>query len=189
MRILEQLDRDSRERPLQFLSYTFKEREKKWRMPEKELFAFVFAVRKLRVYLYAKPFQWCTDASALQWLRSVKHLSPKLMRWALLVSEYRFHIKHITTKQNVVADALSIFPIQSISQLISSSRTIHAVSTTNLFPALPQLSFTRDDFLSVQYVDPFCRIFLSTLLGKNLPPHSPTQLQAFRLCQQHHAIL
>ncbi len=109
--VLQQEDSSGHLKPVQFLSHAFNDRESKWSTPEKELFSFVYALKKFRVYLYGRAFIWRTDASSLQWLSTAKTLAPKLLRWSLLVSHYRFTIEPVSGAKNHVADALSRNPV------------------------------------------------------------------------------
>ena len=69
---------------------------------ELELFAFVFCVKNLAPYLLGKLFTVRTDHKNLVYLSN--STVPKLVRWRVLLSEFRFQIEHIPGAQNVVAD-------------------------------------------------------------------------------------
>jgi len=72
---------------------------------ELELFAFVFYVKKLSPYLFGKLFTVRIDHKNLVYL--AKSTVQKLVRWRVLLSEFRFQIEHIPGSQNVVADGLT----------------------------------------------------------------------------------
>jgi len=69
---------------------------------EQELFAFVFCVKSLSPYLLGKLFTVRTDHKNLVYISN--STVPKLVRWRVLLSEFRFQIEHIPGAQNVVAD-------------------------------------------------------------------------------------
>lgn len=184
--VLEQMDENSQLRPLHFLSHAFTEQEKRWSMPEKEIYALVFAVQKLRVYLYAQPFRWRTDASGLTWLHSAKHLSPKLMRWVLLLSEYKFSIEHISTKENLVTNALSRSPLVSSIQQLSHDLNISSV-TPPIFTSLPALPFDRLKLITEQRIDSFCRSWISALNPSLVLPQLTAKEAKVEACRTYYS--
>ena len=94
-----------REKPCVLLSHTLSEQATRWGVMEPELFAFVFCVKSLSSYLLGKLFTVRTDHKNLVFLS--KSTVPKLVRWRVLLSEFRFQIDHIPGAQNVVADGLT----------------------------------------------------------------------------------
>ena len=88
-----------REKPCVFVSHRLSDQAIRWELME--LFAFVFCVKNLSPYLLGKLF---TDHKNLVYLNST---FPKLARWMVLLSEFRFQIEHIPRAQNVVADELT----------------------------------------------------------------------------------
>ena len=94
-----------REKPCVFVSHTLSEQATRWGVMEQELFAFVFCVKTLSPYLLGKLFTVRTDHKNLVFLSN--STVPKLVRWRVVLSEYRFQIEHIPGAQNVVADGLT----------------------------------------------------------------------------------
>ena len=74
---------------------------------EKECFAIVWAVKMLRVYLEGKEFTVNSNHAPLQWLYRKKTSNQRLLRWSLILQEFKFSISHIAGKANIVGDALS----------------------------------------------------------------------------------
>ncbi|CAM5160014.1 unnamed protein product [Natator depressus] len=68
--------------PVVFLSKKLSERESHWSISEKECYAIVYALEKLRPYVWGRRFHLQTDYAALQWLHTTKG-NNKLIRWSL----------------------------------------------------------------------------------------------------------
>ncbi|CAM4609167.1 unnamed protein product [Lepidochelys olivacea] len=93
--------------PVVFLSKKLSERESNWSVTEKECYAIVYALEKLRPYVWGRRFHLQTDHAALKWLHTVKETNKKLLRWSLALQDFDFDIQHISGASNKVADALS----------------------------------------------------------------------------------
>ena len=61
----------------------------------------------LRPYLYGYSFVVETDHNALVWLSKVKDTNQKLLRWSLILQQYKFQVRHKSGKDHINADALS----------------------------------------------------------------------------------
>ncbi|CAM5133914.1 unnamed protein product [Eretmochelys imbricata] len=93
--------------PVMFLSKKLSERESQWSITEKECYAIVYALEKLRPYVWGQCFHLQTDHAALKWLHTIKDNNKKLLRWSLALQDFDFEIQHISGASNKVADALS----------------------------------------------------------------------------------
>jgi hypothetical protein len=102
---------EGQERVVQFASRTLQPAEKKWCIREKEALAIIWACETFRVYVHGTRFTVETDHSSLQWLLGAKE-PPRLVRWALRLSEFNIDIKYRKGSANQVADALSRMPIE-----------------------------------------------------------------------------
>ena len=98
---------DGRERVIGYYSRLLRDAEKRYDTTQKECLAVVWAVKKLRPYLYGRPFIVKTDHASLKWLLNLKDHNGRLMRWALLLQDYTYVIVHRSGKANANADALS----------------------------------------------------------------------------------
>lgn len=104
--VLEQEFEDGRH-PVMFISKKLSGPELNYAVIEKECYALVWAVKTLKVYLEGREFSINSDHAPLQWLDRVKTSNQRLLRWSLLLQEFRFTVFHIPGRQNIVADILS----------------------------------------------------------------------------------
>ena len=93
--------------PVGFVSRKLQPREIRYSVVEKEALAFVFAFNKFDRFLFGKEFIVCTDNSALQYINNKKSENSRLLRWSLFLQNYKFTVKAIKGKENVLADFLS----------------------------------------------------------------------------------
>ncbi|CAM4705544.1 unnamed protein product [Lepidochelys kempii] len=105
--VLMQKGPDQEFHPVVFLSKKLSERESNWSVTEKECYAIVYALEKLRPYVWGRRFHLQTDHAALKWLHTVKETNKKLLRWSLALQDFDFDIQHISGASNKVADTLS----------------------------------------------------------------------------------
>jgi transposase InsO family protein len=104
--VLLQVDSEGKECPVCYVSQAFDEVKGRWSTIEQELYAVFFAVTRLSPYLLGLPeFTIQTDHRNLCHLDKAQ--TPKIVRWRLALSEYRFVVEHIPGSRNVEADALS----------------------------------------------------------------------------------
>ncbi|MCG8044622.1 MAG: RNase H-like domain-containing protein [Candidatus Thiodiazotropha endolucinida] len=93
--------------PIIFISKKLLPREQRYSTVEKECLAIVRSCQTLREYLIGKEFSIETDHFPLQWLNKMKDQNMRLLRWSLVLQEYRFTVHHILGKNNILADMLS----------------------------------------------------------------------------------
>lgn len=106
------------DRPVAYVSRKLRGPEVHYSTTEKECLAVVFCVNKFLEYIEGTQFTVCTDHSALTWLFKQKELSGRLARWVLSLQQHSMTIKHVKGKSNVVADAISRFPICQILEYV-----------------------------------------------------------------------
>jgi hypothetical protein len=115
--ILVQLDAKGTERPIQYISHQLSTTQRKWATIEKEAYAVVYAITKLRTYLYGAKFTIYTDHKPLTSLFTKEMVNTKIQRWAVLIAEYGARIEYRKGKNNIRADMLS--RIESDSQEVA----------------------------------------------------------------------
>ncbi|UYV67739.1 hypothetical protein LAZ67_5001822 [Cordylochernes scorpioides] len=107
--------KDGEERPVCFISRTLNVHERKYSQVEREGLAIVFAVNKLKNYLFGRKFTIYTDHKPLITIFGDKTNLPPLIanrlhRCALTLSNFSFEIKYKKGKDNIIPDFLSRFP-------------------------------------------------------------------------------
>lgn len=105
--VLTQRDEDNKERVISYLSRTQSKAERKYTVTEKECLAVVWAIGKLRHYIYRKKFYVITDHAALKWLMNIKDPNGRLSRWGLKLQELEMEVIHRAGALHRDADAMS----------------------------------------------------------------------------------
>jgi hypothetical protein len=103
----------------------------------------VRGVSHFQVYLYGRRFVLLTDHEPLKWLMTNKKLTGKHARWAHILSEYDFEIRHRPGKRSGDADGLSRNPLQDETDL-TDARMDHEMSTVSpisVFAGLELLAY------------------------------------------------
>ena len=102
-------------KPVAYASRTLNDHEKNYAQLDKEALAIVFALKRFHMYLYGRHFTICTDNKPVKHIMGPQSPIPmlaaqRLQRWALLLAAYDYDLQFVTSKQNVLADALSRLP-------------------------------------------------------------------------------
>ena len=71
----------------------------------------IHALDSWKHYLLGTPFIIRIDHQSIKYFMTQNKLLDKQMTWANFLSQFNFHIAHITGKHNLVADALSKRPM------------------------------------------------------------------------------
>ncbi|GJX91900.1 DNA-directed DNA polymerase [Tanacetum coccineum] len=95
-------------RPIHYASKTMSEAESHYTTTEKEMLAVVYAFEKFRSYLILNKSIVYTDHSALKYLFAKKDSKARLLRWVLLLQEFKFKVIDTKGAENLSADHLSI---------------------------------------------------------------------------------
>ena len=108
--ILCQTHEDGKEYVVQYISHQLSATQRRWATIEKEAYAVVYALQKLRAYLYGAQFVVYTYHKPLLCLFSKSMNNTKIQRWAILLAEYGATIKYRPGPNNIRADMLSRLP-------------------------------------------------------------------------------
>ena len=105
--ILCQEDENGIERPIQYISAQLTSTQRRWATVEKECWAVVYCLDKLRCYLLGSQFVVFTDHKPLLSLFTSQMKNTKIQRWGILFEEFGAVIKYRPGANNVRADMLS----------------------------------------------------------------------------------
>ncbi|GJV74818.1 reverse transcriptase domain-containing protein [Tanacetum coccineum] len=94
-------------RPIHYASKTMNEAESHYTTTEKEMLAVVYVFEKFWSYLILNKSIVYTDHSALKYLFAKKDSKTRLLRWVLLLQEFKFKVIDTKGAENLVADHLS----------------------------------------------------------------------------------
>ncbi|GKB36523.1 reverse transcriptase domain-containing protein [Tanacetum coccineum] len=94
-------------RPIHYASKTMSEAESHYTTTEKEMLAVVYAFEKFRSYLILNKIIVYTDHSSLKYLFAKKDSKARLLRWVLLLQEFKFKVIDTKGAENLAADHLS----------------------------------------------------------------------------------
>ncbi|GKB11561.1 reverse transcriptase domain-containing protein, partial [Tanacetum coccineum] len=103
-------------RPIHYASKTMTEAESHYTMTKKEMLTVVYAFEKFRSYLILNKINVYTDHSALKYLFAKKDSKARLLRWVLILQEFKF--KEIN----------ETFPLETLNMV-----TFHGDSSTPWF--------------------------------------------------------
>ena len=87
-------DHDNLERPIHYVSKQLTPGQRKWSAIEREAYAIIFALWKLRPYLHGAPFTVYTDHKPLRSLFQCEVKNTRVQRWAMLISEFGCDIQY-----------------------------------------------------------------------------------------------
>lgn len=113
-------------KPITMISRTLRAAEENYATNERELLAIVWAIKRLRNYLYGVgSLKIFTDHQPLIFSVSDKNPNAKLKRWKAFVEEHNGKICYKPGKENFVADALSRQAINALDN-VSTAATVHS---------------------------------------------------------------
>ena len=114
--ILCQVDDEGIERVVQYISHQLNPVQRRWATIEKEAYAVVYALQKLRPYLLGAEFVVYTDHKPLKSLFTREMNNTKIQRWSVLLAEYGATIEYRKGKNNIRADMLSRITSSSMTE-------------------------------------------------------------------------
>ncbi|KAK7918866.1 hypothetical protein WMY93_010150 [Mugilogobius chulae] len=100
---------DHVEHPVSYFSKKFLKHQRAYSTIEKETLALIMALKQFEVYVgsSSRPVLVYTDHNPLVFINQMRNANQRLMRWALFLQDFNLSIKHISGRNNVLADALS----------------------------------------------------------------------------------
>lgn len=104
--VLYQYNDDGTHRYIAFVSKALNAAQRRYPATKRELYGIVFALTKLREYLYGRRFVLRTDHQALTYLHRAKR-SMTIGWWQDIIGEFDFEVQHCPGVRNVLADGLS----------------------------------------------------------------------------------
>ncbi|KAL8601066.1 hypothetical protein ACOMHN_040767 [Nucella lapillus] len=98
---------DGQKFPVKYASRKLSKCEQGYATVETECLAVVWGVQKFQKYLYGNQFTIETDHQPLTFLQEARSKNSRVLRWAMALQPYRYHIDYIPGRENVGADYLS----------------------------------------------------------------------------------
>ena len=92
---------DDGEKVIQYLSKKLSEGQQKWPTIEREAYAIVYTVNKLRHYLLGSKFTVYTDHKPLKSLFTSEMKNARIQRWAIMLEEYGCQVEYKQLKRGV----------------------------------------------------------------------------------------
>ena len=133
--VLAQMDEEgSNEHVIQYLSQQLNETQARWSASERECYAIVFALNRLRPYLLGTRFTLYTDHKPLSSLFVSSMKNARIQRWSAILSEYDMDIKH-RPGSVMKADFLSRLPAKD-----TPETTKDAVEEDRYLPEIQELT-------------------------------------------------
>ena len=95
--------------PVSYFSKKFDKFQKNYSIIEKETLSLILSLQHFEVYCEpcVCPLVVYTDHNPLLFINKMKNKNQRLMRWSLFLQPYQLEIRHISGKDNVLADTLS----------------------------------------------------------------------------------
>ena len=156
-------------KPCGYHSVTLSDTQRRWPIPEIELFAIVEGFRFFRHILLGAPETIVrSDHQPLVYFQSKSTLSPKQARWLDELSEYNFRIEHIAGDKNKVADALTrisaLFELTDCLQHIDISEVMPSADPTFIALISSSSAHQLHDIIISEYDrDTFAQTILAKL--------------------------
>ena len=93
--------------PIAYASKKLLPREQNYSTIEKECLAIVWAIKKFDYYLCGREFEVHTDHKPLVYMQAKKFDNKRIMRWSMILQDYRFRLVSVRGQENTAADFMS----------------------------------------------------------------------------------
>ena len=146
------------EKVIQYVSHQLTPNRLHYPVIQKECFAIVYCLTKLRQYLLGADVTVYTDHKPLKSLFTAEMKNTRIQRWAILLDEYQVKIKYRQRIHNCRADFLSRICVEPTANENKESNDILAVEKLLTYD---DLSFNDDiDMQALQRRDKHCKEIL-----------------------------
>ena len=99
------------EKVIAFNGSKYSKSQSKWTIYELEVFSFITGLKKFYKYLAGKEFTWICDCrSALKILNNSDEVNPRIVRWRVYASQFKFTTEHRAAKDMQHVDMISRIP-------------------------------------------------------------------------------
>ena len=109
-------EQDGHDRVIQYISHQFSDQKMKWPTIEREAFAIIYSLEKLRPIVIGTDITVFTDHKPLKHLFTSEMKNPRIQRWAIILGEYNCNIEYISGPKNIAADMLSRLQNTSVAE-------------------------------------------------------------------------
>ena len=120
-------DFDDGERVIQYVSHQLTPNRMHYPVIEKECFAIIYCLQKLKQYLLGADVTCYTDHKPLKSLFTAEMKNTRVQRWAILLDEYQVKIKYRQGIHNGRADMLSRLRIKPTPEELEEDKAILAI--------------------------------------------------------------
>ena len=172
-------DFDDGERVIQYVSHQLTPNRMHYPVIEKECFAIIYCLQKLKQYLLGADVTCYTDHKPLKSLFTAEMKNTRVQRWAILLDEYQVKIKYRQGIHNGRADMLSRLRIKPTPEELAEDKAILAieqeprkipveVKVHEKLPHYADISFDDDIQLpKLQQDDAHCKHIMKQLKDKD----------------------
>ena len=110
--VLTQIDGNGNQNPCTFISKTFSETERNYKIYDRELLAIICALEEWRHYIQGLPHTTLvlSDHKNLMYYREARKLNRRQARWSLYLSEFDIKLVHTPGHKMIQSNALSRWP-------------------------------------------------------------------------------
>jgi transposase InsO family protein len=103
--------------PVTYISRRLDPAESNYSPEELACLAVVWALDKLRYYLYGRKFVVKTGSNTFKWLKEKKKNRGKFSNWIMEIQDYDFVVEHPKRTENRVTDAIANNPVEESKQV------------------------------------------------------------------------